>query len=70
MAGVASTDGAGHYQFSSVAPGTYRVVALGPQGSGEASAGPNATKIDGHTLQVTTVAGVTQYPGNDFTLSP
>jgi hypothetical protein len=70
VAGVTSTDNAGHYQFTNVAPGTYRVVVLGPQGSGEASPGPSATKIDGHTLQVTTVAGVTQYPGNDFTLSP
>jgi hypothetical protein len=68
--GVTSTDGAGHYQFANVGPGTYRVVALGAPGAGEASAGPNAAKIDSHTLQVTTVAGVTQYSGNDFTLSP
>jgi hypothetical protein len=65
---AATTDAAGRYRFSGLAPGLYRVIVTDLPGAaaGEAVAGPNAKRIDGSTLEVKIVSGTTRYAGNNF----
>jgi hypothetical protein len=69
VTGATRPDTTGHFQFANLPSGRYRLVLVGV-GGGDAVPGPNAVKIDGHTLQVTTVAGVMDYSGNTFVLAP
>jgi hypothetical protein len=67
---VATTDPAGQYRFTDIPGGIYRVVLVPAPGTpgGDATAGPNATKIDAQTVQITTVPGLATYVANDFHL--